>query len=102
MHKEIWTKHELKDFGIYCNGDVLNEKFALNSQPKSQQEMNVTMTNRLNHLKHLKRIRAIKSRGSRAKFTGDELSTKGSVWSDVPPSPRAANEQLIWKSRLHA
>ena len=33
--------------------------------------------------------------------TTDDLSQKGSVWSEVPPSPRAANEKLIWKSNLH-
>lgn len=32
----------------------------------------------------------------------DEItSAQGSVWSEVPPSPRAMNEKLIWKSNLH-
>lgn len=32
----------------------------------------------------------------------DELSNhdNNSIWSKVPPSPRAANEDLIWKSRV--
>lgn len=30
------------------------------------------------------------------------MSEKGSTWSEVPPSPRAANEKLIWKSNLYA
>ena len=33
--------------------------------------------------------------------TMDDISQKNSVWSEVPPSPRAANEKLIWKSNLH-
>ena len=32
----------------------------------------------------------------------DELSQKNSVWSEVPPSPRAATEKMIWKSNIHA
>ena len=34
--------------------------------------------------------------------TFDEMSQQASVWSEVPPSPRAANEKLIWRSNLHA
>lgn len=34
--------------------------------------------------------------------TFDDLSRGASVFSEVPPSPRAANEQLIWKSKLHS
>ena len=29
IHKEIWTKGELKDFGLYCNGDKLRERYGL-------------------------------------------------------------------------
>ena len=25
----------------------------------------------------------------------------GSMWSEVPPSPRACNEKMIWKSKLY-
>ena len=31
----------------------------------------------------------------------DDISNRNSVWSEVPPSPRAANEKLIWQSNLH-
>ena len=52
MHKEIWTKNELKDFGVYCNGDAVQEKYGLSGIiPENQKEMNITKANRLNHIK---------------------------------------------------
>ena len=104
MHKEIWTKNELKDFGVYCNGEVVQDKYGLSGNiPSSQQEMNVAKTNRLNHIQHQKRLKAIKAIGSaKEQQNDDELSAQVSVWSDLPPSPRAANEKLIWRSKLHA
>ena len=33
--------------------------------------------------------------------TDDLMSNKGSSWSEVPPSPKALNEKMIWKSKLH-
>ena len=31
----------------------------------------------------------------------DEISNKGSVWSEIPPSPRAANRRMIWKNKVY-
>jgi len=29
LHKEMWTKDELKSFGSYCNADTIRQKFGL-------------------------------------------------------------------------
>ena len=29
VKKEIWTHGELKDFGSYCNGDNIRDKFQM-------------------------------------------------------------------------
>mmetsp|Transcript_15897 Transcript_15897/g.20057 ORF Transcript_15897/g.20057 Transcript_15897/m.20057 type:complete len:127 (+) Transcript_15897:76-456(+) len=95
VQKEIWTKDELKDFGIGCNADNLRKQFNL-AKPELQDEMEVTLRSKLDYLKQQRRIMAVKQ------GKGDELSEhSNSIWSRVPPSPRACNEELIWKSNLH-
>lgn len=96
LTKEIWTKDELKNFGSYCNGDSVRTRFGI-GQPERQQEMDVRKVAKLGKFKQQKRIAAVQM-GT----TFDDTSLKGSTWSEVPPSPRAANEKLIWKSNLHS
>ena len=45
IHKEIWTKGELKDFGLYCNGDNVRSKFGV-KKPEMQEEIEVTKQSR--------------------------------------------------------
>ena len=41
MHKEIWTKDELKNFTKECNPEKIREKFGLKA-PENQDMMEVT------------------------------------------------------------
>lgn len=68
IHKELWTKDELRNFGSYCNGDNIRAKFGLGT-PENQKEMDVNLRNKLNYRKQQKRIAAAKM-GT----TYDELS----------------------------
>ena len=97
IHKEIWTKDELKNFGLDVNTETVRSKFGIGPSEK-QEMMDMTARNRLDKLKQQKRLMAVKM----GQTTDDLFSQKNSVWSEVPPSPRAANEKLIWKSNLHA
>ena len=95
IHKELWTKDELKNFGQYCNSDNIRQKFGLKA-PENQQEMDINKKAKADKLKHNRRMQQIQMGA-----TMDDISLKQSVWSEVPPSPRAANEKLIWKTNVH-
>ncbi len=97
IHKEIWTKDELKNFGADVNADTMRSKFGI-GMPEKQEMMDVSQKTRADKIKQQKRLMAVKM-GQTA--TDELFSHKGSVWSEVPPSPRACNEKLIWKSNLH-
>ena len=58
IHKELWTKDELKNFGSYCNADTIRNKFGL-KQPEQQVEMDVTAKARRDKLKHNRRMQKI-------------------------------------------
>ena len=58
--------------------------------------MDVTTKAKFAKIRQQQRIKAVQMG-----ITFDETSQKGSVWSEAPPSPRALNEKLIWKSNLH-
>lgn len=92
IHKELWTKDELKDFGSYCNSDTIRARFGL-QPPKNYEQVDMRQLEFKNKLKQQKRIAAVK-----AGVNFEQESAKGSAWSAVPPSPKAANEKLIWKS----
>lgn len=59
--------------------------------------MEVSLRDKFEQMRHQRRIKQVKQGQS------DELSNhdNNSIWSRVPPSPRACNEDLIWKSKLH-
>ena len=45
VHKEIWTKDELRDFGARVSTDKIRNQFGI-AQPESQDEIEFTKHNR--------------------------------------------------------
>ena len=67
VHKEIWTKDELKGFGHSVNADQLRKQFSL-AKPELQQELEVTLRGKMDYYKQQRRIMAVKQ------GKGDDLS----------------------------
>ena len=96
VHKELWTKDELKTFTADVATNRIRQKFALN-EPEMQQEHEMTTKEKFDRIKQAQRIKAIKTGAF-----DDISSTKDSAWSCIPADPKAVNDRLIWTSKLHA
>ena len=50
LHKEIWTKHELKNFGAQINAGAMQNKYGLKA-PENQEEMDLTTKQKFDLIK---------------------------------------------------